>query len=126
MGDILESMGEDRERDRLPRRWKPQSDPHEQIGPWARTDYPDPWRVWARIESEGRDLGRVSGDCVREESGSGGGCAFHGRRSCEDWDVTDEPYMESQGDDLGRGRGVFEIRGLATTRPPWRATIWGD
>jgi hypothetical protein len=63
-------VGEDRERDRLPRRWKPQSDPHEQIGPWARTDYLDPWRAWARIESEGRDLGRVSGDCRREESGS--------------------------------------------------------
>jgi hypothetical protein len=56
----------------------------------------------------------------------GGGRAFHGRRSREDWDVADEPYMESRGDDLGCDRGVFEIRGPATTRPPWRATIWGD
>jgi hypothetical protein len=143
-------VGEDRERDRLPRQWKPQSDPREQIGPWARTDYPDPWRAWARIESVGRDLGCVSGDCGREESGSraqplwnreyrwvrsptrelpaggGGGRAFHGRRSGGDWDVADEPYMESQGGDLGRGRGVFVIRGPASTRPPWRTAIWGD
>jgi hypothetical protein len=31
-------------------------------------------------------------------------------------DVTDAPYMESRGGDLRRGRGVFEIRGSATTR----------
>jgi hypothetical protein len=112
VGDILESVGEDREQDRLPRRWKPQSDPREQIGPWARTDYPDPWRVWARIESEGRDLGRVSGDCVREESGSGG-------RSRLPW--TMEPRrLGCRGRALhgesGRRSGV-RSRGIRDSRP---------
>jgi hypothetical protein len=44
-----------------------------------------------------------------------GGHAFHGRQSRGDWDVTDTPYMENWGGDLRRGRGVFEIRGPATT-----------